>query len=57
MSLVPFLKDLLKDDWLVRVQGVNALQNIIYYEQRKDNKVVFGSIAKQLCPLINDIWT
>lgn len=37
------------------VTGVNALQNIIYHRKTEDNKVVFGSISKQLRPLINDV--
>ncbi|KAM5332409.1 maestro heat-like repeat-containing protein family member 1 [Glossophaga mutica] len=54
-TLVPFLKDLLKDSkWRVRVQAVKALQDITHHGKREDIKMVFGSIAEQLRALLND---
>ncbi|CAK7299296.1 Maestro heat-like repeat-containing protein family member 1 [Vulpes lagopus] len=51
---VPFLKDLLKNEARVTVQAVKSLRNIICHGKGEDIKVVFCSISKQLCPLIND---
>ncbi|XP_039725071.1 maestro heat-like repeat-containing protein family member 1 isoform X3 [Pteropus medius] len=53
-SLVPFLRDFLKSEVRVTVQAVKSLRNIICHGQGEDTKVVFSSISKQLCPLIND---
>ncbi|KAM9674103.1 maestro heat-like repeat-containing protein family member 1 [Trichechus inunguis] len=53
-SLVPFLRNFLKDEVQVTVQAVKSLRNIIHHGQGEDTKVVFCSISKQLRPLIND---
>ncbi|XP_057560132.1 maestro heat-like repeat-containing protein family member 1 [Hippopotamus amphibius kiboko] len=53
-SLVPFLRDLLKNEVRVTVQAVKSLRNIICHGQGEDTKVIFCSISKQLRPLIND---
>ncbi|XP_073932393.1 maestro heat-like repeat-containing protein family member 1 isoform X4 [Castor canadensis] len=53
-SLVPLLRDFLKNEARVTVQAVKALRNIIYHRLGEDTKLIFCSISKQLCPLIND---
>ncbi|XP_031300196.2 maestro heat-like repeat-containing protein family member 1 isoform X4 [Camelus dromedarius] len=53
-SLVPSLRDLLKNEVRVTVQAVKSLRNIICHGQAEDTKVVFCSISKHLRPLIND---
>ncbi|KAM5252294.1 maestro heat-like repeat-containing protein family member 1 [Hipposideros larvatus] len=53
-SLVPFLRNFLKNEVRVTVQAVKSLRNIICHGQGEDTKVVFSSICKHLRPLIND---
>ena len=55
-SLLPIVKDLLKDEWRVKVQAVKVLHNITYQAKREDIKLMFGSIADPLRALINDVW-
>jgi hypothetical protein len=50
------LRDFLKNEARVTVQAVKALRNIIYHRLGEDTKLIFCSISKQLCPLINDVW-
>ena len=55
-SLLPIVKDLLKDEWRVKVQAVKVLHNITYQAEREDIKLMFGSIADPLRALISDVW-
>ncbi|KAM4819815.1 maestro heat-like repeat-containing protein family member 1 [Thomomys bottae] len=53
-SLVPFLRTFLRSEARVTVQAVKSLRNIIYHRLGEDSKLIFCSVSRQLCPLIND---